>query len=67
MNELAPIIFNEVKETQMGLSSLKAHVVNMSFPTEYPWHVFFSSSSWIVPDDGDYEVIVIGGGYVPSV
>lgn len=63
MNELAPIIFNEVKEAQKELSSLGAHVVNMSFPTEYPWSVFFSSSSWTVPDDGEYEIIVIGGGH----
>ncbi len=63
MNELAPIIFNEVKEAQKELSSLGAHVVNMSFPTEYPWHVFTSSQSWTVPEDGEYEIIVIGGGH----
>lgn len=62
MNELAPIIFNEVKETQRGLSSLEAHVVNMSFPTEYPWHVFTSSQSWTVPEDGEYFILCLGGG-----
>ena len=62
MNELAPIIFNEVKEAQKELSALGAHVVNMSFPTEYPWEVFISSRSWVVPDDGEYFIICIGGG-----
>ena len=62
MNELAPIIFNEVKETRRGISSLEAHVVNMSFPTEYPWHVFTSSQSWTVPEDGEYFILCLGGG-----
>ena len=62
MNELAPIIFNEVKEAQKELSALGAHVVNMSFPTEYPWEVFTSSRSWTVPEDGEYFIICIGGG-----
>ena len=62
MNELAPIIFNEVKEAQKELSSLGAHVVNMSFPAEYPWEVFTSSRSWTVPDDGEYFIVCIGGG-----
>ena len=62
MNELAPIIFNEVKEAQKELSSLGAHVVNMSFPTEYPWEVFTSSCSWTVPDDGEYFILCLGGG-----
>ena len=62
MNELAPIILNEVKEAQKELSALGAHVVNMSFPTEYPWHVFTSSKSWTVPEDGEYLIVCIGGG-----
>lgn len=62
MNELAPIIFNEVKEAQKELSALGSHVVNMSFPTEYPWEVFISSRSWVVPADGEYFIICIGGG-----
>ena len=64
MSALEPVILNEVKLTQKAVADLASS--SSSGPTEYPWSVFFSSSSWTVPDDGDYEVIVIGGGYVPS-
>ncbi|MFQ1732439.1 hypothetical protein ACK38X_02815 [Aeromonas veronii] len=64
MSALDPVILNEVKLTQKAVADLASS--SSSGPTEYPWSVFFSSSSWTVPDDGDYEVIVIGGGYVPS-
>ena len=65
MSALEPVILNEVKLTQKAVADLAGS--SSSGPTEYPWSVFFDSSSWTVPDDGDYEVIVIGGGYAPSV
>ena len=61
MSALYPVILNEVKLTQKAIADLASS--SSSGPIEYPWFVFFSSSSWTVPDDGEYEIIVIGGGH----
>lgn len=61
MIALEPVILNEVKLTQKAVADLASS--SSSGPIEYPWFVFFSSSSWTVPDDGEYEIIVIGGGH----
>ncbi len=61
MSALDPVILNEVKLTQKAIADFESSV--SSRPTIYPWKVFTSSQSWTVPDDGEYEIIVIGGGH----
>lgn len=63
MSALDPVILNEVKVTQKAVADLASS--SSSGPTEYPWEVFTASRSWVVPDDGEYEIIAIGGGFSP--
>ena len=53
MNELAPIILNEVKETQKELSSLEAHVVNMSAVIGAVGQIVRLPTDATMPSDGD--------------
>ncbi|HDN9019582.1 TPA: hypothetical protein P2I16_001581, partial [Aeromonas salmonicida] len=69
MNDLTPVVLAEVARVKNDLSNLDGDVgagfsavLARQHPTEYPWRVFTSSGSFVVPNDGDYYIIAVGGG-----